>query len=142
MNEPLLPNAAAWKDSFQSAHAPVDSLAKDGAGGQWRLDPKLRPARLSSSAENALGTELAPDRLVVAGARPNEPRLLSQEAETTVGGAFGSLAQTIIAQRNQVLETHMTALVRVHLQRWLNLNLPVLVERLVKNEIERIARTR
>ena len=69
-------------------------------------------------------------------------RLLSPEADRAVHGAFDQLASTILGNQARTLEDLVKDMMRPMLQHWLDENLPVLVERLVREEIERVSRGR
>jgi uncharacterized protein len=68
--------------------------------------------------------------------------LLSQEATTVVDSAFNALAQTVLVQNARTLEDLVREMLRPLLKSWLDDNLPSLVERLVRAEIERVSRGR
>ncbi|WP_428978218.1 PopZ family protein [Hansschlegelia beijingensis] len=74
--------------------------------------------------------------------RPPESteRLLSEAADDAVSNAFGSLANTILSNNARTLDDIVKEMLRPMLRAWLDDNLPPLVERLVRNEIERVAR--
>ncbi len=73
-----------------------------------------------------------------------QPRenLLSPSAAAEASAAFGVLANTILTSSGnaRTLEDLVQELLRPMLQSWLDENLPPLVERLVREEIERVAR--
>jgi uncharacterized protein len=69
-------------------------------------------------------------------------QLLSSAASAAVDSAFNTLAQTVLAQNARTLEDLVGEMLRPMLKSWLDDNLPGLVERLVRAEIERIARAR
>ena len=73
---------------------------------------------------------------------PQDDRLLSGSATAAVDSAFGSLAHTVLAQNARTLEDLMREMLRPLLKTWLDNNLPGLVERLVRAEIERVSRGR
>jgi cell pole-organizing protein PopZ len=73
--------------------------------------------------------------------REAEPALLSPEKQAAVSGAFGALAQTLI-QNSRTLEDVVAESLQPMLKSWLDDNLPSLVERMVKEEIERVSRGR
>lgn len=66
--------------------------------------------------------------------------LLSAEAHAAVGAAFGSLANTILSNNARTIEDLVKEMLRPMLKTWLDDNLPQLVERLVRAEIERVSR--
>jgi cell pole-organizing protein PopZ len=73
-----------------------------------------------------------------AGERP----LLSNSATAAVDSAFNTLAQTVLVQNARTLEDLVREMLRPMLKSWLDDNLPGMVERIVKAEIERVSRGR
>jgi len=69
----------------------------------------------------------------------NSP-LLSNAASAAVHSAFGTLAHSVLAQNPRTLEDLVKEMLRPMLKAWLDDNLPVMVERLVRAEIERVSR--
>jgi cell pole-organizing protein PopZ len=74
-------------------------------------------------------------------AEPESP-LLSHDAATATQAAFNQLAETLMARAlgERSVEEVTRELLRTMLKNWLDENLPPLVERLVREEIERVAR--
>jgi hypothetical protein len=70
---------------------------------------------------------------------PDAP-LISPEAGAAVSSAFGALVQTHLAQQMPPLEDVVREMLRPMLRTWLDDNLPTIVEKLVRAEIERVAR--
>jgi cell pole-organizing protein PopZ len=68
--------------------------------------------------------------------------LLSEDSDQVVHGAFSALAHTILAQNARTLEDLVSEMLQPMLKGWLDDNLPSLVERLVKEEIDRVSRGR
>jgi cell pole-organizing protein PopZ len=68
--------------------------------------------------------------------------LLSRSTTAAVDGAFSALAQTVLVQNARTLEDLVREMLRPMLKTWLDDNLPGLVERLVRAEIERVSRGR
>ncbi len=66
--------------------------------------------------------------------------LISEEAGAQVARSFGELAAAFDGVQNRSLEDLAQDMLRPMLQEWLDDNLPTLVERLVREEIERVAR--
>lgn len=66
--------------------------------------------------------------------------LLSRMTEASVSEAFGRLSAVRASSQPQTVEDLMKEMLRPMLKAWLDENLPALVERLVKAEIERVAR--
>jgi uncharacterized protein len=70
-----------------------------------------------------------------------EEALLSEGADAAVSGAFGRLGATVAAGSGpKTLEDIAKEMLRPMLKAWLDDNLPDLVERLVRAEIERVSR--
>jgi uncharacterized protein len=72
----------------------------------------------------------------------SEPPLLSPAATAVVNSAFGTLAHSMLVQNAKTLEDLVKEMLRPLLKAWLDDNLPTLVERLVRAEIERVSRGR
>jgi cell pole-organizing protein PopZ len=68
--------------------------------------------------------------------------LLSSTAGASVGQAFNLLSHTVLTQNARTLEDLVKEMLKPMLKIWLDDNLPPLVERLVRAEIERVARGR
>ena len=81
---------------------------------------------------------------------PDEPRtmtmpdrtLLSPRTTAAVDTAFNSLAHTVLMQNSRTLEDLVREMLKPMLKAWLDDNLPNMVERLVRAEIERVSRGR
>ena len=68
--------------------------------------------------------------------------LLSTSASAAVDSAFSALASTVLTQSSRTLEDLVREMLRPMLKSWLDDNLPGMVERLVRAEIERVSRGR
>jgi uncharacterized protein len=134
--------------------------------------PSEEPAptfRTIDAASDVIFTERAPDAPVEPAARIiEEPRLpaartpapasppkpspiptptldrglISNSTMSAVDSAFNSLAQTVIGQNARTLEDLVKEMLRPLLKSWLDDNLPSLVDRIVRAEIERVSRGR
>jgi cell pole-organizing protein PopZ len=94
----------------------------------------------------------APPPMMVAATPPSppvvvpepqpEPRseLLSAATSASIAGAFSSLSNTLLTGNARTLEDLVKDMMKPMLKTWLDDNLPSIVERLVKAEIERVAR--
>jgi cell pole-organizing protein PopZ len=69
-------------------------------------------------------------------------QLLSGMTSAAVDSAFNTLAQTVLVQNARTLEDLVREMLRPMLKAWLDDNLPGMVERLVRAEIERVSRGR
>ena len=72
----------------------------------------------------------------------DERGLLSAATTAAVDAAFDTLARTAQARGGRTLEEVVSELLRPMLKSWLDENLPEMVERLVRAEIERVSRGR
>lgn len=68
--------------------------------------------------------------------------LLSPHADAAVASAFNHLASTIFSNNSRSIEQVAEDMLQPMLKDWLDANLPPLVERLVREEIERVSRRR
>jgi uncharacterized protein len=66
--------------------------------------------------------------------------MLSRSTVSAVESAFNSLAHTVLSNNARTLEDLVKEMLRPMLKSWLDDNLPGLVERIVKAEIERVSR--
>jgi len=85
--------------------------------------------------------------VVFADRLPEPPRapdasLISSATVSAVDSAFNSLAYTVIGQNARTLEDLVKEMLRPLLKSWLDDNLPGMVERIVRAEIERVSRGR
>lgn len=66
--------------------------------------------------------------------------LISEQPARQVAAAFGELSEAFAASRRRSFDEMAEEMLRPMLQEWLDNNLPNLVEKLVREEIERVAR--
>jgi len=85
-----------------------------------------------------------PSPLAAASApQPSPDRgLISSSTMAAVDSAFHSLSHTVLGQNARTLEDLVKEMLRPMLKSWLDDNLPSLVERIVRAEIERVSRGR
>jgi cell pole-organizing protein PopZ len=69
-------------------------------------------------------------------------QILSRSTVSAVESAFNTLANTVLNNNARTLEDLVKEMLRPMLKSWLDDNLPGLVERIVKAEIERVSRGR
>jgi cell pole-organizing protein PopZ len=69
-------------------------------------------------------------------------QILSRSTVSAVESAFNTLAHTVLSNNARTLEDLVKEMLRPMLKSWLDDNLPGLVERIVKAEIERVSRGR
>lgn len=101
-----------------------------------RMPPSPAPQRPAAAPASAPAPMPAPQPMPAM-----QTDLISPEASAAVNAAFGSLAQTMLG-RGRTLEDLVQEMMRPMLKEWLDENLPGLVERMVRAEIERVSRGR
>jgi cell pole-organizing protein PopZ len=113
-----------------------------------------RPRPFPSRAVAAPGSTARPDadehwdrgaaaaELKVSSAERSSESLLSSKTRAAIDNAFNSLAGAVSGQNAPTVEDLAKEMLRPMLKVWLDENLPSLVERLVRAEIERLARGR
>ncbi|MER9790777.1 PopZ family protein [Mesorhizobium sp. M0213] len=79
-------------------------------------------------------------RLAASEAPPARPAILSEHTGRQVAAAFGELSDAFASRSKKTFDEMAEEMLRPMLQDWLDNNLPTLVERLVREEIERVAR--
>lgn len=130
----------------QPAPAPVAPIAK-AAPAPVEPAPVVMPRAVEppvAEVRRAPQPEPQPEP-VFARAAPTETMtdtLLSQSTDSMVSAAFDNLALSILNKNARTVEDLIQDMLRPMLRSWLDQNLPSLVERLVRAEIERVARGR
>jgi cell pole-organizing protein PopZ len=128
-DEPPPPRAPAPTDVFELTEAMQAGAATNGASrpADAMFDNPPEPERpRAAEAPRAM-----PDRA-----------LLSPRTTAAVDTAFNSLAHTVLMQNSRTLEDLVREMLKPMLKAWLDDNLPNMVERLVRAEIERVSRGR
>jgi len=90
--------------------------------------------------EDLLEEALSRDDMPSPAAANPLPSIISDRTGRQVAAAFGELSEAFAATRQKSFDEMAEAMLRPMLSDWLDNNLPTLVERLVREEIERIAR--
>lgn len=111
--------------------------------------PAVRPAPVGSARPAPRFTFAERQPLKPTTAQPSGPAaeegsgMLSGGSAQAVQSAFSRLADSVLARAtgDRSVEDMTRELLRVMLKQWLDDNLPQLVEKLVREEIERVART-
>jgi len=161
--EPQGPAQPAWQRGYSHA---AEAVHEDTPPETWESaapsETYSHPAsHPPGAAEGAVRPPAAqrpappPDRAIAGGEphrreaepepapAPEPPPLLAPETAEQAASAFDRLAETIMAQATggeRSVEDLVCELLRPMLKVWLDHNLPKLVERLVREEIERVAR--
>lgn len=125
----------AMPDFSASQSGPAGDLP-DAASDQAGDSPAVAPAA-SAWPEHA-NPDDAGEQAV--GQGETRPSLLSDHAGRQVAASFGELSEAFAASRRRSFDEMAEEMLRPMLQDWLDNNLPTLVEKLVREEIERVAR--
>lgn len=151
------PTDAASRDEMDAMLADLDETPAQSASAPSDEVLELTEAMAAPAPEASKPSfrRIEPDQDVVfdeaAAAQPPPPPaasrapasdspLLSTAASAAVHSAFGTLAHSVLAQNPRTLEDLVKEMLRPMLKAWLDDNLPVMVERLVRAEIERVSR--
>jgi len=137
MAEPM-PSEPAPAPDF-SAAPPAPQFRKIEGNSDLSFDEPMEAPTVQSAAQE-VRSHYAGD--VADHDEDRRGRLLSRETSAAVDSAFNSLAQTVLVQNARTLEDLVREMLRPMLKSWLDDNLPPLVERLVRTEIERVSRGR
>ncbi len=124
----------------RSVAAEAERPARPGADHLVEFEPAT--AR-DEDAEFLEVVEAAPAAITpAAGPGAVTDSLLSAATGASVAQAFDTLATSMMLQNSGMVEQVTRDLLRPMLKSWLDDNLPTIVERLVRSEIERVARGR
>ena len=154
------PPSAASQDEIDAMLSGTDAAARANSNGkasdeevadvldltQSRAASAPQPPvfRTSESQDVFYGKEAEPPapRIEEPFRAPGESPLMSSSTTAAVDAAFSALAHTVLTQNTRTLEDLVTEMMRPMLKAWLDDNLPGLVERVVRAEIERVSRGR
>ncbi|MFG1349355.1 DUF2497 domain-containing protein [Xanthobacter autotrophicus] len=115
--------------------------APEHRAGPRSEDRAAHMARRAASpvAEEAAAMDAQPDA-DDRGEAVRRRDLLSPNVDDVVAAAFQSLGDLLLPQKQRTIEDLVKEILRPMLKDWLDQNLPSIVERLVRAEIERVAR--
>jgi len=120
----------------------VPSSSRNGSGGQssdiLELTDSMTSPTPRTAPEMSFGEGL--ERPSLQNGRDPQSQLLSRSTSAAVDSAFSALAQNALSNNSRSLEDLVRELLRPLLKAWLDENLPGMVERLVRSEIERVSR--
>ena len=104
---------------------------------------KVEPQDDVEFAESAVSRQRQPafEPPALESSSPSQ-QILSRSTVSAVESAFNTLANTVLSNNARTLEDLVKEMLRPMLKSWLDDNLPGLVERIVKAEIERVSRGR
>ena len=139
-HEPLryLHDAGAHGDLGGESDASPSALDEVPA---FHAEERAEPSVFGGHApEPAAPVHPVSSSLAEAVAAESRQALISDQAGRQVAAAFGELSEAFAASRRRSFDEMAEDMLRPMLQDWLDNNLPMLVEKLVREEIERVAR--
>jgi hypothetical protein len=153
-SEPGRPEASTVQAASEAPTGQATSAASvpsQSGGPVWERREGIETAtqpESSSIDESGSASEVFPGRNIVgdsdapAATESNvaRPAIISEQASRQVAAAFGELSEAFAARSKKTFDEMAEEMMRPMLQDWLDNNLPTLVERLVREEIERVAR--
>lgn len=107
-----------------------------------RVEPQDDLEFTESAATRGLHRQPAFEPPPLESNSPPPQQILSHSTVSAVESAFNTLAHTVLSNNARTLEDLVKEMLRPMLKSWLDDNLPGLVERIVKAEIERVSRGR
>lgn len=127
---------------------PAEAVESDVVPLDLAFDAVLVEPPIDAAAIEAMIAEAAPTLDVSMADRVEEADLsweggtplLSPAIGATIESSFQTLASSVLMQNTDMVETMIREMLRPMLRTWLDDNLPTIVERLVRVEIERVAR--
>ncbi|WP_442578325.1 PopZ family protein [Mesorhizobium sp. ASY16-5R] len=134
---PEIPTPADWQLGVSEPES-VEAMEHD----DFDLDA-VANAVLEDIASSQANYVKAEDVVTDTPAVPVEaarPAIISDHTGRQVAAAFNELSEALAARNRKSLDEMAEEMLRPMLQDWLDNNLPTLVERLVREEIERVAR--
>jgi cell pole-organizing protein PopZ len=132
---PPSPEPAAREGGFDSMLARLHASSRPASPASREPEPIERAAQ---PAEPARDDEERP----AIRRDPREQGLISPATAAAVDAALNTLAEAVQVRSGRTLEEVVTELLRPMLKSWLDDNLPSIVERLVRAEIERVTKGR
>src|SRR5438105_2348237 len=136
------------KPPAEKPASPAASVAPAKSEKPAAAPPAAKPSVMSNVPPSAISAAVTAAAKVAAPPRPAPPRpappaaILCRTTVSAVESAFNTLAHTVLSNNARTLEDLVKEMLRPMLKSWLDDNLPGLVERIVKAEIERVSRGR
>jgi hypothetical protein len=120
----------------------VPSVAPPSQPAFHKIEPEDDLEFAESAASRAINRPPAYEPPAFEQPAAPQAAILSQTTVSAVESAFNTLAHTVLSNNARTLEDLVKEMLRPMLKSWLDDNLPGLVERIVKAEIERVSRGR
>ncbi len=138
----VLAEIGARSAAEPSAELPAgqDEAADDAGAVMQEETAAAVPFRAPHSAPAQAEHEAAPAPTVDDEAPVPRLAIVSEQTSRQVAAAFGELSEAFASRSKKTFDDKAEEMLRPMLQDWLDNNLPTLVERLVREEIERVAR--
>ncbi|MER8723084.1 PopZ family protein [Mesorhizobium sp. M1027] len=138
------PKAEVFENEATAGPAPEPSeigpeLSESGPQPS-KLGPESSTIGLESSKIGPESSKVGLARPAASEPPPARPAILSEHTGRQVAAAFGELSDAFASRSKKTFDEMAEEMLRPMLQDWLDNNLPTLVERLVREEIERVAR--
>lgn len=127
--------------AFAEAHGRPEETEANSASEEEAFDSDICEAVTAAMATD--GEAEKPEELqaaAVTGSEETGRQLVSSATGAKVAAAFEDLSEAFKAEQRRSFDEMAEEMLRPMLQQWLDDNLPTLVERLVREEIERVAR--
>ncbi|MER9922621.1 PopZ family protein [Mesorhizobium sp. M0048] len=138
------PKAEVFEDEATAGPAPEHSEIgpelSEGGPQPSELGPEPSKIDLESSKIGPESSKVGLARPAASEPPPARPAILSEHTGRQVAAAFGELSDAFASRSKKTFDEMAEEMLRPMLQDWLDNNLPTLVERLVREEIERVAR--
>ena len=139
---PKMPQTT-WPESKPAARRKEPSSDASEPAAGFAMADKVdaqEPALMDRTGEPAAASMPQAAPAQPAPAPAEKASLISERTGRQVAAAFGELSEAFEASRRKTFDELASEMMRPMLQDWLDNNLPTLVEKLVREEIERVAR--
>ena len=132
---------AARAKRDEAARVAADEMAAKAGPSSNEQVPASSPAARTVEVEKPAAASVpAINRPIVVESAATKPAILSERTERKVAASFGELSEAFAVRSKKTFDEMAEEMLRPMLRDWLDNNLPILVERLVREEIERVAR--
>lgn len=140
--EPIEDQSADILDLTESMTASMPEPVAESADPAAMPQPVPQFRTIDGNSDIAFDEAEAKPSPVPSRSYDDPGRLISSATSAAVDSAFNVLAQTVLVQNARTIEDLVRDMLRPMLKTWLDDNLPGMVERLVRAEIERVSRGR
>jgi hypothetical protein len=137
--------AAAPKPQQTPASMPQIVYSRDAVAPRGDVSAPLQPPDTNAPTvvwRRPQAIEAEPAAAAADAAQRREEALLSPEADEAVALSFGALTASLDVRSAELADSMVREMLRPMLKQWLDENLPAVVEQLVREEIQRVARGR